>query len=75
MDLGAGPMRTFFRVILPQISVSVVIAGLFAFITSFDQVETTHLHGAHRAATRCRSRCSSICRNGRTRPSRRCRRC
>ena len=41
MDLGAGPVRTFFRVILPQISVSVAIAGLFAFITSFDQVETT----------------------------------
>jgi putative spermidine/putrescine transport system permease protein len=41
MDLGAGPVRTFFRVILPQISVSVTIAGLFAFITSFDQVETT----------------------------------
>jgi len=41
MDLGAGPIRTFFRIILPQISLSLVIAGLFAFITSFDQVETT----------------------------------
>jgi putative spermidine/putrescine transport system permease protein len=41
MDLGAGPIRTFFRVILPQISLSLAIAGLFAFITSFDQVETT----------------------------------
>jgi putative spermidine/putrescine transport system permease protein len=41
MDLGAGPIRTFFRIILPQISLSLAIAGLFAFITSFDQVETT----------------------------------
>lgn len=41
MDLGAGPVRTFIRVILPQISLSVGISGVFAFITSFDQVETT----------------------------------
>jgi putative spermidine/putrescine transport system permease protein len=41
MDLGAGPVETFFRVILPEISVSVVVAGVFAFVTSFDQVETT----------------------------------
>jgi len=41
MDLGAGPVRTFFRVSLPQISLSVAIAGVLAFITSFDQVETT----------------------------------
>ncbi|CAH1694293.1 Spermidine Putrescine ABC transporter permease component potC (TC_3.A.1.11.1) [Hyphomicrobiales bacterium] len=41
MDLGAGPLETFFRVILPEISVSVVVAGVFAFVTSFDQVETT----------------------------------
>lgn len=41
MDLGAGPLYTFFRVILPQISVSMVISAVFAFIISFDQVETT----------------------------------
>lgn len=41
MDLGAGPIRTFIRVILPQISISVGISAVFAFITSFDQVETT----------------------------------
>jgi putative spermidine/putrescine transport system permease protein len=41
MDLGAGPIETFFRVILPEISVSVVVAAVFAFVTSFDQVETT----------------------------------
>ncbi|MBI4046851.1 MAG: ABC transporter permease [Devosia nanyangense] len=41
MDLGAGPIRTFFRVVLPQIRAGVLTAGLFAWITSFDQVETT----------------------------------
>jgi putative spermidine/putrescine transport system permease protein len=40
-DLGAGPVATFRRVILPQISISIFVAGVFAFITSFDQVETT----------------------------------
>lgn len=41
LDLGAGPIRTFLRVILPQISLSVGFSAVFAFITSFDQVETT----------------------------------
>lgn len=41
MDLGAGPLTTFFRVILPQISVSMAVAAVFSFIISFDQVETT----------------------------------
>ncbi len=41
MDLGAGPVRTFFRVVLPEISVSMTIAGVIAFMISFDQVETT----------------------------------
>jgi putative spermidine/putrescine transport system permease protein len=41
MDLGAGPLYTFFRVILPQISVSMSVAAVFSFIISFDQVETT----------------------------------
>ncbi|WP_262032181.1 ABC transporter permease [Microvirga sp. Mcv34] len=41
MDLGAGPLETFCRVIFPEISVSMVVAGVFAFVTSFDQVETT----------------------------------
>jgi putative spermidine/putrescine transport system permease protein len=40
-DLGAGPVRTMVRVVLPQISTSLLIAGLFAWITSFDQVEST----------------------------------
>jgi putative spermidine/putrescine transport system permease protein len=41
MDLGAGPITTFVRVILPEISVSMTLAAVLAFMTSFDQVETT----------------------------------
>lgn len=41
MDLGAGPITTFMRVILPEISVSMTLAAVLAFMTSFDQVETT----------------------------------
>jgi ABC-type spermidine/putrescine transport system permease subunit II len=37
-NLGAGPLRTFFRVTLPLILPSVVTGALFAFITSWDDV-------------------------------------
>ncbi|MCC6306432.1 MAG: ABC transporter permease [Rhodobacteraceae bacterium] len=41
MDLGAGPVETFLRVVVPQVRAGVVMAGVFAWILSFDQVETT----------------------------------
>jgi putative spermidine/putrescine transport system permease protein len=37
-NLGAGPVRTFFKVQLPLILPGVISGGLFAFITSFDEV-------------------------------------
>ncbi|CAN5666882.1 ABC transporter permease [soil metagenome] len=37
-SLGAGPLRTFFRVQMPLILPGVIAGGLFAFITSFDEV-------------------------------------
>jgi len=37
-SLGAGPVRTFFKVQLPLILPGVISGGLFAFITSFDEV-------------------------------------
>ena len=37
-SLGAGPIRTFFRVQMPLIMPGVISGGLFAFITSFDEV-------------------------------------
>ncbi|MGV3549413.1 ABC transporter permease [Rhizobium sp.] len=40
-DLGAGPVEAFIRVVLPQIRPGLIVSGLLAFITSFDEVETT----------------------------------
>ncbi len=37
-NLGAGPVRTFFRITLPIISPSIVAGALFAFIASWDEV-------------------------------------
>jgi putative spermidine/putrescine transport system permease protein len=40
-DLGAGNVRVFRQILLPQIFVPVIISGLFAFLNSFDQLEST----------------------------------
>jgi putative spermidine/putrescine transport system permease protein len=40
-DLGASPARTFVKVTLPQMRTGFVVAALFAFITSFDELETS----------------------------------
>lgn len=37
-NLGAGPVRTFFSVQMPLILPGMISGGLFAFITSFDEV-------------------------------------
>jgi putative spermidine/putrescine transport system permease protein len=37
-NLGADPVRTFFKVQMPLIIPGVISGGLFAFITSFDEV-------------------------------------
>ncbi len=37
-NMGAGPVRTFFTVQMPLILPGVISGGLFAFITSFDEV-------------------------------------
>ena len=37
-NMGAGPVRTFFRVQMPLILPGVISGALFAFITSFDEV-------------------------------------
>lgn len=41
MDLGAGPIRTFWRITMPQIRAALVVAAVFAFITSFDETEAS----------------------------------
>lgn len=40
-DLGATPIVAFVRVVFPQIWISLLVSGLFAFIISFDQLEST----------------------------------
>jgi putative spermidine/putrescine transport system permease protein len=37
-NMGAGPIKTFFKVQMPLILPGVISGGLFAFITSFDEV-------------------------------------
>ena len=37
-NLGATPMQTFFRVVVPMILPGVISGGLFAFVISFDEV-------------------------------------
>lgn len=41
MDLGANPLRTFFKVTLPSIRTGLIVSALFAFIISFDQVDVS----------------------------------
>jgi putative spermidine/putrescine transport system permease protein len=45
-SLGAGPMRTFFKVQMPLILPGVVSGALFAFITSLDEVVVVLFMGA-----------------------------
>ena len=45
-SLGAGPVRTFFKVQMPLIMPGVVAGALFAFITSFDEVVVVLFLGA-----------------------------
>jgi putative spermidine/putrescine transport system permease protein len=37
-SLGAPPVTVFFRIVLPLIAPGVISGGLFAFVTSFDEV-------------------------------------
>lgn len=41
LSLGAGPLRTFFRITLPVIAPGLISGALFAFATSFDEVVIT----------------------------------
>jgi putative spermidine/putrescine transport system permease protein len=40
-DLGAKPLETFLRVTLPQMQAGLIVAAMFAFIISFDELETS----------------------------------
>ncbi len=41
MDLGANPLVTFFAVTVPSIRTGLTVSALFAFVTSWDQVEVS----------------------------------
>ena len=45
-NMGAGPAKTFFKVQMPLILPGVISGGLFAFITSFDEVVVVLFVGA-----------------------------
>ncbi|MAU52660.1 MAG: polyamine ABC transporter permease [Roseovarius sp.] len=50
-SLGAGPVRTFFKVQMPLITPGVVSGALFAFVTSFDEVVVVLFIGSHQQQT------------------------
>jgi len=50
-NMGAGPVRTFFKVQMPLILPGVISGGLFAFITSFDEVVVIIFVGAAQQQT------------------------
>lgn len=59
-SLGANPVTTFFRVILPLITPGVASGGLFAFATSFDEVVVVLMIGGPQQRTLPREMFSGI---------------
>jgi putative spermidine/putrescine transport system permease protein len=49
--LGSSPTRTFFKITIPLITPGVVSGGLFAFITSFDEVVVILFVGSYSQRT------------------------
>ncbi len=50
-NMGAGPVATFFKVQMPLILPGVISGGLFAFITSFDEVVVVMFMGSAQQQT------------------------
>lgn len=50
-SMGAGPIRTFFKVQMPLILPGVISGALFAFITSFDEVVVITIIGSQKVQT------------------------
>jgi putative spermidine/putrescine transport system permease protein len=49
--LGASPIRTFFKIIVPLILPGVISGALFAFVTSFDEVVVVQFVGSYKQRT------------------------
>ncbi len=60
--LGASPLTAFRKVTLPIIFPGIASGGLFAFVTSFDEIVVT-LFLRHRRSALCRDRSSAACAN------------
>jgi putative spermidine/putrescine transport system permease protein len=58
--LGGGVLRNFFKVQLPLIAPGVISGGLFAFITSFDEVVVVLFIGSSKQQTLPRQMWSGI---------------
>lgn len=50
-NMGAGPVRTFFKIQMPLILPGMISGGLFAFITSFDEVVVVIFIGSQKVQT------------------------
>jgi putative spermidine/putrescine transport system permease protein len=50
-NMGAGPVKTFFKIQMPLILPGVISGGLFAFITSFDEVVVVIFIGSAKLQT------------------------
>ena len=50
-NLGASPTLTFFKIVVPLILPGVISGGLFAFITSFDEVVVVLFIGSYKQRT------------------------
>ncbi len=66
-NMGAKPVTRFFKVQMPFIQPGVVSGGLFAFITSFDEVVVVLFVGSA-GKRRCRGKCSRAFANRPARP-------
>ena len=51
MNLGANPIKTFFKITLPLIKTGVIAGGLFAFIMSFDNFAVSIFLSGPRTST------------------------
>jgi putative spermidine/putrescine transport system permease protein len=45
-DVGAGPLRVFFRVTFPLAAPGILVAMILSFLASFDEAQGTYLVGA-----------------------------
>lgn len=60
-DVGAGPIRTFFKVTLPMAMPGISVATLYTFLGSMEEAQDHARSGAWPRFRPCRSRCTASC--------------